>query len=59
MSEENTATRVETVTANIEAIIAKRGEEAFTYINSQCLQDISLSLAMLVDSSSNEETSGT
>jgi hypothetical protein len=49
MSEVTTATRVETVTANIEAVIEKYGDEAYNRIMSVCLQDISLSLAMLVD----------
>jgi hypothetical protein len=45
-----TPTRVETVTANIEAIIEKYGDNTSQMTN-QCLKDISLSLAMLVDNS--------
>ena len=52
-----TTTREATVTANIAAIVAKYGPDALDKINSQCLQDISLSLAMLVDNSSS--SSGT
>lgn len=47
-----TPTRQETVEANIEAIVARWGEDATEKINTQCLQDISISLALLVDSSS-------
>ncbi len=46
-----TPTREETVEANIQAVIDRWGEDATEKINTQCLQDISLSLAMLVDSS--------
>lgn len=55
MADENTATRVETVTANIEAAINKYGDEAYNRIMSVCLQDISLSLAMLVDAGTTTE----
>jgi hypothetical protein len=55
MSETTTATRVETVTANIEAVIEKYGDEAYNRIMSVCLQDISLSLAMLVDGGTTTE----
>ncbi len=48
MSDE-TKTRVETVSDNIDAVIEKRGEEAHQWIAQQCLIDISVSLAMLVD----------
>ena len=51
-----TPTREQTVTANIEAIVAKYGDDALDKINSQCLQDISLSLAMLVDNSASSGT---
>lgn len=44
-------TRQETVEANIQAVIDRWGEDATEKINTQCLQDISISLAMLVDSS--------
>lgn len=53
---ESTPTRVETVTANLNAVIEKYGPESLKKIDSQCLQDISLSLAMLVDA---ETTAGT
>lgn len=43
-------TRTETVTENMEAIIEQRGPEAFNWLNYQALQDINISLAMLVDS---------
>ena len=43
-------TREDTVTANIEAVEDKYGEENFNRIQTQCLKDISISLAMLVDS---------
>jgi len=46
-----TPTREETVEANIQAVIDRWGEDATEKINTQCLQDISLSLAMLVDNS--------
>ena len=49
MSEETTPTRQETVEANIAAAIAKYGSEATEIINNICLQDISVSIAMLVD----------
>ena len=45
-------TRQDVVEANIDAVIAKYGAEATEQINTQCLQDISISLAMLVDSAS-------
>jgi len=44
-------TRLETVTENIENVIAQRGPEAYQQITSVCLRDISISLAMLVDGS--------
>lgn len=56
MSEVSTPTRTETVTANIAAVIAKHGVEAYNQIISQCIQDISVSLAMLVDSGASDET---
>jgi len=46
-----TPTRQETVEQNIEDVIARWGADATEKINTQCLQDISISLAMLVDSS--------
>ena len=45
----DTETRQQVVEANIEAIIDKYGLEATEKINTQCLEDISVSLAMLVD----------
>jgi len=45
-------TRTETVTANIAAVIEQYSDENYNRIMSVCLQDISLSLAMLVDASS-------
>ena len=49
-------TRQETVEANIAAVKAKRGAEANSWINTQCLEDISISLAMLVDNGTTETT---
>lgn len=48
----NDDTRQDVVEANIAAIKAKYGEENFDQIASVCLQDISVSLAMLVDAGS-------
>lgn len=42
-------TREEEVTANIEAIKNKYGDEAYVQIIAQCVQDISISIAQLVD----------
>ena len=57
---DDTSTRVDTVTAHITAVKAKHGDEGWDQIMSVCLQDISLSLAMLVDAgattSDNAET---
>ena len=47
-----TPTRQDTVEENIEKTIAKYGDEAYNRIMSVCLQDISVSLAMLVDAGS-------
>jgi hypothetical protein len=47
-------TREETVTANLEAVIAKHGDEAWSQITAQCLKDINISLAMLVDAGTPE-----
>lgn len=52
----DTQTRQDVVEANIEAIIDKYGEEATERINTQCLQDISVSLAMLVDAGASSGT---
>ena len=49
-----TPTRLETVTAHIEAVIEKHGEEAYSQITAVCLTDISVSLAMLVDAGTTE-----
>ena len=51
MSEE-TPTRQQTVEANIEAAIAKYGEENALPLIVTMLQDISVSLALLVDAGS-------
>lgn len=51
MSEE-TKTRTEEVTENIEAIEEKYGVEAKQTMIWQCVKDISVSLAMLVDAGS-------
>ena len=56
MSEESTPTRTETVTANIAAVTGKNGDEALLKIIAQCAQDISLSLAALVDAESTTNT---
>ena len=45
----DTPTRQDTVEKNIQDIIDKYGPEATERINTQCLEDISVSLAMLVD----------
>ena len=54
----DTATRQDTVEQNIADVIARWGDEATMKIISQCVQDISISLAMLVDtpSSSSDES---
>ena len=52
----DTPTRQDTVEANILAIETKYGPESTEQINTQCLKDISVSLAMLVD---NGASSGT
>ena len=49
MSEVTTPTREETVTANIAAVESKYGPESYNRIITQCVKDISVSLAMLVD----------
>ena len=55
MADENTATRVETVAANLAAVVEQRGAEAWNYIYAQHLKDISESLAMLVDAGTTAE----
>lgn len=52
MADEETPTREDTVKANIQAVIDKYGEESYNRIASVCLQDISVSLALLVDNAS-------
>jgi hypothetical protein len=47
-------TRQETVEANIAAVISKFGDENDVKIDTQCLKDISISLAMLVDAGTTE-----
>ena len=42
-------TRQDVVEENIDEIEAKHGKEAWNQIQTQCLKDISISLAMLVD----------
>ena len=48
-------TRQETVEQNIEDVIAKYGTAAWPQIQTQILTDISVSLAMLVDSGSSAD----
>jgi hypothetical protein len=48
----DTPTREATVKANIAAVKAKYGDDAFDKINNVCLEDISVSLALLVDGQS-------
>lgn len=48
-----TPSRTDTVEANIAAVIEQYSDENYNRIMSVCLQDISISLAMLVDASSN------
>lgn len=48
----NDKTRVETVTENIENTEARYGADSFELVKIQCLKDISISLAMLVDAGS-------
>ena len=59
MAEETTPTRTETVTAHIASVTGKNGDEALLKIIAQCAQDISLSLAALVDAESTTTTQGT
>lgn len=47
-----TPTRQDVVEASIAAVIEKYGNEAHIQIISQCIQDISVSLALLVDAGS-------
>ena len=46
-----TPTRQETVEDNIEKVLAENTEDAKLAMIAQCVQDISISLAMLVDNS--------
>ena len=54
MSEE-TQTRSEVVAANIAAILEKYGTEFCSQMQTKCLEDISISLAALVDAGSNND----
>ena len=47
----NDPTRQDTVEENLEEVIARWGEDATEKINTQCLKDINISLAILVDNS--------
>lgn len=47
----DTPTRQETVEANIAAVLSEYTKDANIKMISQCVQDISISLAMLVDNS--------
>ena len=47
----DTQTRQQVVEANIEATVAKYGEDSYELRKIQLLEDISVSLAMLVDNS--------
>lgn len=47
-------TRTEEVEENIETIEELNGPEAYNKLQTQCLKDISISLAMLVDAGSGE-----
>jgi hypothetical protein len=49
-----TPTRTETVTANIAAVEAKYGPESYLRIITQCIKDISISIATLVDNGTSE-----
>ena len=49
-----TPTRQETVEANIDAVIDKYGAENWIQLLAVCLQDISISLALLVDAGTTE-----
>ena len=51
---DETPTRQETVTANIAAVESKYGPESYNRIITQCVKDISVSLAMLVDAGTTE-----
>jgi hypothetical protein len=51
---DETPTRSETVAANIAEIIEKYGTFNCTQMQTQCLMDISISLAALVDAGSND-----
>ena len=55
MSEETTPTRQETVEANITAVETKYGVVGYHQLIAQCIKDISVSLAMLVDNNSGSD----
>lgn len=54
MAEPTKGERQTAVEKNIADIVAKYGEEAFDKIANQCIQDISVSLALLVDGSNSD-----
>lgn len=56
MADAATPTRTETVTANIAAVKAIRGDHDYIALIAQCAQDISLSLAALVDAGTTTTT---
>lgn len=56
MSEASTPTREETVTANITAVETAYGAENFLRVIATCVKDMSVSLAMLVDAESSEDS---
>lgn len=56
MSDE-TATRQETVEANITAVESTYGAENYMKVISTCIKDISVSLAMLVDNTPADSSS--
>ena len=49
---DDTQTRQETVEANIAAVLSEYSKDAKMEMISKCIQDISISLAMLVDAGS-------
>lgn len=49
---DETTTRQEDVEANIAAVLSEYGKDGTTRMIAQCVQDISISLAMLVDAGS-------
>ena len=53
---DETTTREAEVKANVAAVEAQRGDEAYRAIYVQLLKDINISLAMLVDAGSSSGT---